>query len=66
MIDALGQCCYYQRDARGQVTAFKDEKGGVQRLTYNARGQVSSAQDCSGKTTQYRYDEAYRLAEETD
>ncbi|MBD9992745.1 RHS repeat protein [Citrobacter freundii] len=28
--------------------------------------QVSSAQDCSGKTTQYRYDEAYRLAEETD
>ncbi|EPJ7074598.1 TPA: RHS repeat protein [Citrobacter freundii] len=66
MIDALGQCCYYQRDAWGQVTAFTDEKGGVQRLTYNARGQVSSAQDCSGKTTQYRYDEAYRLAEETD
>ncbi|EOV6169530.1 TPA: RHS repeat protein [Citrobacter freundii] len=66
MIDALGQCCYYQRDAWGQVMAFTDEKGGVQRLTYNARGQVSSAQDCSGKTTQYRYDEAYRLAEETD
>ena len=66
MIDALGQCCYYQRDAWGQVTAFTDEKGGVQRLTNNARGQVSSAQDCSGKTTQYRYDEAYRLAEETD
>ncbi|AXM04533.1 hypothetical protein DKG79_05405 [Escherichia fergusonii] len=38
----------------------------MQRFTYNERGQISQAQDCSGKVTRYRYDKAYRLAEETD
>lgn len=62
-----GKCEKRERDACGQVIAVQDGSGAVlQRFSYNRRGQITEALDCSGNRTCYHYDERYRLDEIRD
>ncbi|EMA5682104.1 RHS repeat protein [Salmonella enterica] len=56
-----------ERDAFGQITAVRDGSGAVlQRFSFNRRGQITEAWDCSGNKTGYHYDARYRLEEILD
>ncbi|EBA0748639.1 RHS repeat protein, partial [Salmonella enterica subsp. enterica] len=56
-----------ERDPFGQITAVRDSNGVVlQRFSFNRRGQITEALDCSGNRTCYRYDKQYRLDEILD
>lgn len=64
--DALGRVTRYAYDLMGRTASVTDPLGGVFRITFDGKNNVTSRTDARGNTTRYDYDANSRLTKITN